>query len=177
MGFSFCRNFLPPYFFGYCPRVEIQPLDGFITQWVFFLFTTTTFKDLVYGQSSSYRQRLRVSSYRGFFLSYHGPDQPKRTNKVGVSYQTIPMGTITYTHSPRTGVDSSKTYPRVRIFGYSPRIGTRSKCLQNPWGVTLTIESNHQRRLQNAVGFSFFTTTNKQILMGTTYTGLILDRP
>ena len=34
------------------------------------LFTTTPFKDLVYGQSSSHWQRLRVSSYRGFFLFF-----------------------------------------------------------------------------------------------------------
>jgi len=33
----------------------------------------------------------------------------------GVSFQTTPMGKITHTHSPRTGVESSKTYPRVRI--------------------------------------------------------------
>jgi len=36
-----------------------------------------------------------------------------------------------------------KTYPRVRIFTYSPRTDTKSKCLQNPWGVTLTMEPNH----------------------------------
>ena len=48
-------------------------------------FTTTTFKDLVYGQSSSHWQRLRVSSYRGFFLFYHEPYQPQRFNKMGVS--------------------------------------------------------------------------------------------
>ena len=47
------------------------------------------------------------------------------------------------------------TYPRVRIFTYSPRTGTSSKCLQNPWGVTLTMEPNHHRLLQDAVGFSF----------------------
>jgi len=36
----------------------------------------------------------------------------------------------------------SKTYPRDRILTYSPRTGTRSKCLQNPWGVILTMEPN-----------------------------------
>jgi len=74
----------------------------------FSLFTTTPFKDLVYGQSSSHWQRLRVSSYRGFFLFYHEPYHPQRDNKVGVSSWTTPMGTITYTHSPRTRVDSSR---------------------------------------------------------------------
>ena len=89
----------------------------------------------------------------------------------GVSFQTTPMGKITHTHSPRTGVESSKIYLRVRICVYSPRTGTRSKCLQNPWGVTLKMEPNHLRRLQDAVGFSFFTTTNQQIPTVTTYTG------
>ena len=77
---------------------EIQPYDGFITQWVFISYTTT-FKDLVYGQSSSHWQRLRVSSYRGCFLFNHEPYQPHWINKVGVSFQTNPLGTITYTHS------------------------------------------------------------------------------
>ena len=98
------------------------------------------------------------------------------------------MGKITHTHSPRTGVESSTTYLRVRICAYSPRTGIRSKCLQNPF----TMEPNHLRRLQDtvgfffftttnrqiptgtiAVGFFFFTTTNQQIPTGTTYTGLI----
>jgi len=45
--------------------------------------------------------------YRGFFLLYHEPYEPQRINTVGVSFETTPMGTITYTHSSRTGVDSS----------------------------------------------------------------------
>ena len=150
-------------------RKFIQPHDDWITnpasRWVhhtegFFFFTTTTFKDLVYGQSSIHWYRLRVSSSRVFFLFYHEPYQPQRINKVGVSFQTTPMGKITYTHSPRTGVDSSKTYRRVQIFIHSPR--TKSKCLQNPWGVTLTMEPHHHRRLQDAMGFSFFTTTTNK---------------
>ena len=51
---------------------------------------------------------------------------------------------------------------RVRILTYSPRTGTRSKCPQDPWGVDLSPEPNHRSRLQDAVGFFFFTTTNKQ---------------
>ena len=35
------------------------------------------------------------------------------------------------------------------------------------------MEPNHLRRLQDAVGFFFFTTTNKQIPTGTTYKSLI----
>jgi len=129
VGFSFWPEFLPPQIFGYCPRRKST------TRWLhhtvgFSFFTTTTFKDLVYGQSSSHWQRLRVSSYRGFFLFYYEPHQPQRINKVGVSFQTTPTGTITYTHSPRTGVDSSTTYSRVRIFASSPKTGTRTKCLQ-----------------------------------------------
>ena len=85
--------------------------------------------------------------------------------------ETTPVGKIIHTHSPRTGVEFSKTYLRVRICAYSPRTGTRSKCLQNPWGVTLTMEPNHLRRLQDTVGFSFFTTTNRQIPTGTQTVG------
>ena len=32
VDFFFFGNFLPPYFFGHCPQVSIQPHDGFITQ-------------------------------------------------------------------------------------------------------------------------------------------------
>jgi len=72
-------------------------------------FTTTTSIKFVLGQSFSNWEGLRVSSYRGFFLFfYHEPYQPHRIDKVGVSFQTTPMGTITCTHSPRTGVDSSR---------------------------------------------------------------------
>jgi len=34
--------------------LQIQPHDGSITQWFFFFFTTITFNDHVYGQSSSH---------------------------------------------------------------------------------------------------------------------------
>jgi len=50
---------------------------------------------------------------------------------------------------------------RVQIFAYSPRTGTRSKCLPNPLGVTLMTEPNHCRRLHDAVSFFFFTTTSR----------------
>ena len=95
---------------------------------------------------------------------------------MGVSFQTTPIDTITHTQTqsliPRHNHSYPqfthwgwflKTYPRVRILTYSPRTGTRSKCLQTPWGVILTMEPNHLRRLQDAVGLFSLTTTNKQI--------------
>ena len=128
----------------------------------------------------------------GFSLFHHEPYQPQRINNGGSPFRPPPLAKIPHTHSPRTGVESSTTYLRVRICSYSPRTGI----LQNPWGVTLTMEPNHLRRLQDAVGFSFFTTTNRQlptgiivvgfflftttnqqIPTGTTYTGLIFSRP
>ena len=65
-------------------------------------------------------------------------------------------------------VESLTTYLRVRICAYSPRTGIRSKC---PWAVTLTMEPSHLRRLQDAVGFFFFTTTNRQLPAGTITVG------
>ena len=62
----------------------------------------------------------------------------------------------------------NRVLPPVPV-NHSPRTGTRSKCLQNPWGVTLITKPIHLRRLQVAVGFSFFTTTNQQIPTCTTY--------
>jgi len=101
------------------------------------------------------------------------------------------MGTIIRTQSLRTGVDSYwhaclhghnlshpkstdwcwflLTYRKVGILTYTPRTGTRSKCLQNPWGVDLTLEPDHRRRLHDAVGFFFFTTTNRWIPTGITW--------
>jgi len=155
--------------------LQIQPHDGSITQWVFPFFTTTSFKDLVYGQSSSHWQRLRVSSSRGFFSFFPLTIPTSTDQQGGVSFQTTLMGKITHTHSPQTGFESSKTYPRFRISTYSPRTGTRSQCLQNPWGVTLIMEPNHLKRLQDAVGFSFFTMTNQQIPTGTTYADAFMN--
>jgi len=96
---------------------------------------------------------------------------PSTDQQGGISFQTTPMGKITHTHSPRTGVESSTTYLRVQICAYSPRTGIRSKCLQNPWEVTLTMELNHLRRLQDAICFSFFTTTNRRTPTGTARVG------
>jgi len=96
----------------------------------------------------------------GLLISWVFPFLPRTIptstdQQGGVSFQTTPMGKITHTHSPQTGVESSTTYLRVRICAYSPRTGVQSKCLQNPLGVTLTMEFNHLRRLQDAVGFPF----------------------
>jgi len=86
----------------------IQPHNGWITnpatRWLhhtvgFFFFTTITFQDLVYGQSFTHWQNLRVSSSHGFFLFYHEPYHQQE----GFSFQITPMGKITNTHSPRTG--------------------------------------------------------------------------
>ena len=103
VGFFFCRIFLPPQFLDTVHGRQSSHMMA-SSHSGFSLFTTTPFKDLVCGQSSSHWQRLRVSSYRGFF--YHKPYQPHSINKVGVSFQTTPMGTITHTHSQQTGVDS-----------------------------------------------------------------------
>jgi len=80
-------------------RKSIQPHDGWITnpvtRWFhhtvgFFFFTTITFKDLVYVQSSSLWYRLLVSLSRGFFLFYHEPYQPQRINKGGSPFRPPP---------------------------------------------------------------------------------------
>jgi len=145
-------------------RKFIQPHDDWITnpatRWLhhtvrFFFFTTITLQDLVYGQSSSHWQRLRVSSSRGFFPFLPRTIPTSTDQQGGISFHTTHMGKITHTHSPRTGVESSTTYLRVRICAYSPRTGIRSECLQNPWGVTLTMEPNHLRPFQMQWVFSF----------------------
>jgi len=84
-------------------RKFIQPHCGWIKNPVarclhhtggFSFFTTTTFKDLVYGQSSSHWQRLRVSSSRGFFLFYHEPYQPQQINKGGFPFRPPPWAKL-----------------------------------------------------------------------------------
>ena len=54
---------------------------------------------------------------------------PSTDQQGGGLLLTTPMGTI-YSQSTDWGW-FLQTYPRVRIFTYSPRTGTRSKCLQN----------------------------------------------
>ena len=78
------------------------------------------------------------------------------------------MGTIFRTQSLRPWL-ILLTYLKVEILTYSPRTGTWSKCLQNPWGVDLTLVPNHRRRLHDAAGFSFFTTRNRWIPTGITW--------
>ena len=197
VGFLFCPEFLPP---------QIHPT----TRWLDYKSSHTMVPSHS-GFFIFYHYNLQGSCLRtviqplaettGLLISWVFSFLPRTIptstdQQGGVSFQTTPMGKITHTHSPRTGVESSTTYLRVRICAYSPRTGIRSKCLQNPWGVTLTMEPNHLRRLQDAVGFFFFTTTNRQlptgtiavgfffftttnqqIPTGTTYTGLIFSRP
>jgi len=83
----------------------------------FFFSSTTTFQDVVYGQSSSHWHRLRVSSYCGVFLFHHGPYQPQRS--------TFEHGGVLlwghsheHNHSYPQFTDWGwflKTYPKVRI--------------------------------------------------------------
>jgi len=107
-GFSSVENFNHRIFSRYCPRAVIQSHDVFITRWGFLFFYHYNF------QGSCLRtviQPLVVTTgllICGFFLFNHEPYHPQRINKVGVSSEITPMATITYTHSPRTGVDSSR---------------------------------------------------------------------
>ena len=105
-----------------------------------------------------------------FSLFYHEPYQPPRINKGGSPFRPPPSAKSLILTVLGLGL-SPTTYLRVRICAYSPRTGIRSKCLQNPWGVPLTTEPNHLRRLQDAVGFFFFTTTNRQLPTGTIAVG------
>jgi len=177
--FFFCPEFLPP---------DIHPT----TRWLDYK-SSHTITSSHSGFFLFYHYNLQGSCLRtviqalvetaGLLISWVFPFLPRTiptsTDQQGVvSFQTTPMGKITHTHSVRTGVESTKTYLRVRICVHSPRTGTRSKCLQNPWGVTLTMEPNHLRRLQDSVGFSFFTTTNRQTPTGPTTVGFsFLPRP
>jgi len=150
VGFLFCPEFLPP---------QIHPT----TRWLDYKYSHTMAPSRS-GFFVLYHYNLQGSCLRtviqplaetaGLLISWVFSFLPRTIptstdQQGGVSFQTTPMGKITHTHSLRTGVESSKTYPRVRIFAYSPRTGTRSKCLQNPWGVTLTMEPNHLTRLQD----------------------------
>jgi len=81
---------------------------------------------------------------------------------------------LVYNHSHTKSTDwwwFLLTYLMVGILTYSPRTGTRSKCLQIPWGVDLTLEPDHQKHLHDPVGFFFFTTTvtNRWIPTGITW--------
>ena len=124
--------------------------------------------EFVHGKSSSHWERLRVSSYRGFFLFLPRTIPTSTHRQGGGLLSDHPYG---HNHLYSQSTDWGwflKTYPQVRIFAYSPRTGTRSNCLPNPWGVTLITEPNHRRRLHDAVGFFFLTTTNRCIPKGIT---------
>ena len=91
VGFLFCPEFLPPQIHPTTRWLDYKSSHTMAPSHVgFFFFITTTFKDLVYGQSSSHWQRLRVSSSRGFFLFYHEPYQPQRINKGGSPFRPPP---------------------------------------------------------------------------------------
>jgi len=118
--------------------LQIQPHDASITQWDFLFYHYNL-------QGSCLRTVIQpLVETAGLLISWAFPFLPRTIptstdQQGGVSFQTTPMGKVTHTHSPRTGVESSTTYLRVRIRVYSPRTGIRSKCLQNPCGVTLTM--------------------------------------
>ena len=148
VGFLFCPEFLPP---------QIHPT----TRWLDYKSNHTMVPSHC-GYFLFYHYNLQGSCLRTViqtlvetaglliswvFLFFTTNHTNLNGSTRGVSFQTTPMGKITHTHSPRTGVESSTTYLRVRICAYSPRTGIRSKCLQNPWGVTLIVEPNHLRRL------------------------------
>jgi len=195
VGFFFCPEFLPREIHPTTRWLDYKSIHTMVPSHSgFFLFNHCNLQGsclLTVIQPLAETAGLLIS----WVFSFLPRTIPTSTDQQGgVSFQTTPMSKITRTHSPRTEVESSKTYLRVRICVYSPRTGTRSKGLQTPWGVTLTMESNHLRRLQDALGFSFFTTTNRQIptgttavgfffnhdqqiSTGTTYTGLIFSRP
>jgi len=122
---------------GYCLWTVIQPLEettGLIMSWVL-LFLTTNHTN--HNGSTKWGSPFRPTPWaKSFTPTVRG---------LGLIPQDIPKG---------------QNLNR----GYSPRTGTRSKYLHNPWGVILTMEPNHHRRLQDAVGLFFFTTgtTNKQ---------------
>jgi len=116
-----------------------QPHDGWITNpptgWFhhtvgFSFFTSTPFKEFVYGHSSHHWKRPQVSLTRGFFPFLPRTSPTSTDRQGGVSFQNTPMGKITHTHTPRTPGEYSTTYLRVRICAHSPRTGIRSKCLQ-----------------------------------------------
>jgi len=174
--FFLVSKFFTTVIFWILSTAEIQPHDGFITQLVFFFYHYNL-------QGSCLRTVIQpLAETTGLLISsvfsFLPRTIPTSTDQQGEGLLSDHSHGHNHLYSQSTDWGLLlKTYPRVRIFTYSPRTGTRSKCLQNPWGVTLTMEPNHHRRLQDAVGFFFFTTTNKQIPTGTTYTGLICSRP
>jgi len=133
---------------------EIQPHDGFITQCVFFFLKLQSSGKLSTGSHPDTCRRYRSPHIMGF------PFLPR----------TIPPGTdqhgacFLWDHSHVHNHSRPQftnwgwflwPYPRVRILTFSLRTIARSKCLQIPWGVDLTLEPNHRRRLQDAVGLWF----------------------
>jgi len=114
VGFLYCPEFLPP---------QIHPT----TRWLdyksshtmaqshsgFFLFYHYNLQGsclLTVIQPLAETAGLLIS----WVFSFLPRTVPTSTDQQGgVSFQTTPMGKITHTHSPRTGVESSKTYLRV----------------------------------------------------------------
>ena len=113
--FLFCPESLPP---------RIHP----ITRWLDYKFNRTMTPShsgffLLYHynlQGSCLRTVIQVLVETAGLPSWVFPFLPRTIptstdQQEGISFQTTPMCKITHTHSPRTGVESSTTYLRVRI--------------------------------------------------------------
>jgi len=161
---------------------QIQSHDGFITQWIFSFLPLQPSRILSMDSHPVTDRDCGSPHIVGFSFFATNHTNLNGSTRWGSPFRPPPwaqsliftvhgLGLIPQRHTHWGWF--LKDIPRVRIFPYSPRTSTRTKCLQNPWGVTFTMEHNHPRRLQDVVGFFFFTTTNQQIPTGTTYTGLI----
>ena len=137
------------------PGLQIQPHDGSTTQWVFSFWPLHPSRILSTDSHPSTDRDCRSPHLVGFSFLTTNHTNLNGSTRGGVLSDHPHGQNHSYSQSTDRGVESSKTYLRVWICVYSPRTGIRSKCLQNPWGVTLTMEPNHLRRLQDAVGFSF----------------------
>ena len=114
VGFSSVQNFYH--------RKFIQPLDGFITnpatQWlqhtVGFPFLLLQSSRILSTDSHPATDRdCRSPHIVGFFFFTTNHTNLNGSTRWGCPFRPPPMGKITSAHSPRTGVNSSKTYPRV----------------------------------------------------------------
>jgi len=114
VGFLFCPEFLP---------LQIHPT----TRWLDYK-SSHTMAPSHSGSFLFYHYNLQGSFLRtviqplaeavGLLISCVFPFLPRTIptstdQQGGFSFQTTPMGKITHTHSPLTGVESSKTHPRV----------------------------------------------------------------
>jgi len=107
-----------------------------------------------------------------FFTTNHTNRNDQLLNTEGFSFEATPMNTIIHTHSSQTGVEFSRHTQRSESWPYSPRTGARSKCVQKPWGVDLTMDLTTADAFKTQWVFSFLPRQNRQIPTGTTHAGL-----